>query len=118
MWVEVMSFKSGKPTVRVTNLTPLSGRSNKRMGGAPSVRTGLKALPRCKGTGQLMGTWKAAGRAFKINWKILAAITEIESGHGCNMGPSSAGAITTRGRRRRIARASSDRWPTGRRSPS
>jgi membrane-bound lytic murein transglycosylase B len=40
-----------------------------------------------------MRTWKAAGRAFKINWKILAAITEIESGFGCNMGPSSAGAL-------------------------
>src|SRR5918998_1970910 len=63
------------------------------MGGAPSVRTGLEALPRCQGAGQLMGTWKAAGRAFKINWKILAAITEIESGFGCNMGPSSAGAL-------------------------
>ena len=41
----------------------------------------------------LMTEWKAAGRAFQINWTILAAITEIESGFGCNMGPSSAGAL-------------------------
>ena len=92
-WVEVLSFKAGRPTVRVSNLTPLSGRSNRRMGGAPSVRTGARSLPRCRGAAQLKGTWKAAGRAFKIDWRILAAITEIESGFGCNMGPSSAGAL-------------------------
>ena len=40
-----------------------------------------------------MPTWKAAGRAFGLRWSVLAAITQIESGHGCNMGPSSAGAI-------------------------
>ena len=57
------------------------------------MRTGAKSLPRCRGAEQLKGTWKAAGRAFKITWKILAAITEIESGFGCNMGPSSAGAL-------------------------
>ena len=35
----------------------------------------------------------AAARAFGLRASVLAAITEIESGHGCNMGPSSAGAI-------------------------
>jgi membrane-bound lytic murein transglycosylase B len=47
----------------------------------------------CSGAAPLKSTWKAAGKAFDINWKILAAITQVESGFGCNMGPSSAGAI-------------------------
>jgi membrane-bound lytic murein transglycosylase B len=38
-------------------------------------------------------TWKAAAKSFGLRWQILAAITQVESAHGCNMGPSSAGAI-------------------------
>ena len=88
-----MSFKAGKPTVRVANLTPLSVRSNKRMGGAPSVRTGAKSLPRCRGRRAAEGHVEGRGPRVQVDWKILAAITEIESGFGCNMGPSSAGAL-------------------------
>jgi membrane-bound lytic murein transglycosylase B len=57
------------------------------------VRTGLSAAPRCQGSGQLVPTWKAAARSFGLRWSVLAAITEIESGFGCNMGPSKAGAL-------------------------
>ncbi|HWT95805.1 MAG TPA: lytic murein transglycosylase, partial [Solirubrobacteraceae bacterium] len=94
-WVETLSFKAGKPTVttRVRNLVPFAGRTNQRMGGRPSVKSGLRALPRCQGPAQLVPTWKAAAKAFGLRWSILAAITQIESGHGCTMGPSSAGAI-------------------------
>jgi hypothetical protein len=92
-WVDVFSFKRSKPVRRVRVLTSLARRSNFRMGGRPSVRTGLRPMPRCKGPAQLVPTWKAAGRAFGIRWTVLAGITEIESGHGCNMGPSSAGAL-------------------------
>jgi len=67
--------------------------TNERLGGAPSFRSGLRPLPRCAGPVALRSTWVAAARAFGLDWRILAAISEIESGHGCNLGPSSAGAI-------------------------
>jgi hypothetical protein len=34
-----------------------------------------------------------AGTSFGLDWAVLAAIGFIESGHGLNMGPSSAGAL-------------------------
>src|SRR5213592_3261478 len=34
-----------------------------------------------------------AGASFSLDWAVLAAIGFIESGHGLNMGPSSAGAL-------------------------
>jgi murein DD-endopeptidase MepM/ murein hydrolase activator NlpD len=37
--------------------------------------------------------WKGAGAAYGIPWQVLAAINEVESNFGRNMGPSSAGAI-------------------------
>ena len=99
-WVDVMSFSRKRSlrrararVPRVSSMISLASRSNFSLGRKPSVRTGLRGLARCKGAGQLVSTWKAAGRAFGIRWTILAGITEIESGHGCNMGPSSAGAI-------------------------
>jgi Ca2+-binding RTX toxin-like protein len=92
-WVEVLSFARGKSTVKVTNLIPLAKKSNARLGGAPSVKTGLPELARCKGAGQLTATWKKAGKAFGVNWKVLAAITEVTSGHGCNMGPTTSGQL-------------------------
>jgi len=77
----------------VPDLRALAGSSNYVIGGYPSVRTGVRSRPICRGPRQLVSTWRAAGRAFGIKPSILAAITEIESGHGCNLGPSSAGAM-------------------------
>jgi membrane-bound lytic murein transglycosylase B len=47
----------------------------------------------CTSADVLKPTWLAAARAFGLRWTVLAAITQIESGFGCNMGPSKAGAI-------------------------
>ena len=37
--------------------------------------------------------WHRAGDAYGMPWQVLAAINEIESNFGRNMGPSSAGAV-------------------------
>jgi peptidoglycan LD-endopeptidase LytH len=37
--------------------------------------------------------YRDAGRSYGLDWSILAAIGSIESGHGLNVGPSSAGAL-------------------------
>ena len=37
--------------------------------------------------------YEEAGQMFGLDWVFLAAIGTIESGHGANMGPSSAGAL-------------------------
>jgi len=37
--------------------------------------------------------WQAAGLAYGIPWSVLAAINEVETGFGRNLGPSSAGAV-------------------------
>jgi len=42
---------------------------------------------------QLLALWQSAGAAYDVPWPVLAAINEVESGFGRNMGPSSAGAI-------------------------
>jgi Ca2+-binding RTX toxin-like protein len=78
---------------RVKALGALAARSNHRLGRTPSVRSGLASPRACSGTAGLVPIWKRAGQAFGISWKVLAGITEVESGHGCNLGPSSAGAI-------------------------
>jgi len=62
-------------------------------GAFPSIDSKLVAPPPCSGAGPLYPIWRKAGRFFGVDWAILAAITKIESGLGCNMGPSSAGAI-------------------------
>ena len=60
---------------------------------ALSFRSGLSPVTPCKGAAaSLYPTWRAAGQALNIRWTLLAAITKVESGMGCNMGPSSAGA--------------------------
>jgi hypothetical protein len=41
----------------------------------------------------LRGIWQAAGSAYGIPWEVLAAINEVETNFGQNLGPSSAGAI-------------------------
>jgi hypothetical protein len=92
-WVTVLAFRNGAPVVSIGSgkLRPLARQANR--GGVPHVRTGLRAVPPCQGIPQLVPTWKAAAKAFGLRWSVLAAITEIESGFGCNMGPSKAGAI-------------------------
>jgi Ca2+-binding RTX toxin-like protein len=96
-WVEVLAFgrKGGgrSGTIRVPNLRKYAARSNFSLGRHPRVRAGVASVRRCSGAAPLKRTWKAAGKAFGIRWQVLAAITQIESGFGCNMGPSSAGAI-------------------------
>ncbi|MFL5909667.1 MAG: lytic murein transglycosylase [Gaiellaceae bacterium] len=92
-WVEVLSFHE-PPVVRPFGpLDGLARASNASIGHAPSVTTGLHVTKPCSGAGPLRSTWRSAAKAFHLNWKILAAITQIESGLGCNMGPSSAGAV-------------------------
>ncbi len=97
-WVERLVLRTPATrlaggTVRKGSLLALGRRTNRGLGGAPRVRTGLRSLPRCGGADQLRPTWQAAARAFGLRWSVLAAITEVESAHGCTMGPSSAGAI-------------------------
>ena len=91
-WIEVLT--GGKPRSYVArNLRGLAKASNFTRGGVPHVRTGIRAVRPCSGAAPLKRTWKAAARSFGLRWQILAAITQVESGLGCNMGPSSAGAI-------------------------
>jgi cell wall-associated NlpC family hydrolase len=42
---------------------------------------------------QMLSLWQHAGTAYGIPWEVLAAINEVESGFGADMGPSSANAI-------------------------
>src|SRR5437764_4296259 len=51
------------------------------------------AVPEVLSYPQLLGVWQQAGAAYGIQWQVLAAINEVESNFGRNMGPSSAGAI-------------------------
>jgi membrane-bound lytic murein transglycosylase B len=89
--VQVLAFGSKGGTI--PSLEKYAFSSNPKLGRPPRVKTGLATVARCSGAAPLEATWKAAGKAFRIRWQILAAITQIESGFGCNMGPSSAGAI-------------------------
>ena len=41
----------------------------------------------------LIPLYKEAGYLYQVPWQILAAINEIESAYGRNLGPSSAGAV-------------------------
>jgi cell wall-associated NlpC family hydrolase len=42
---------------------------------------------------ELLSLWRGAGEAYGVPWEVLAAINEIESGFGRDMGPSSANAV-------------------------
>ncbi len=77
----------------VTALASLARASNHRLGRKPSVKSGLSSPAKCPGAEPLKPIWRAAGKSFGIRWTLLAGLTEVESGLGCNMGPSSAGAI-------------------------
>ena len=94
-WVQVLAFgtKGGTTSIGAGSLVKYARASNGSLGRPPRFKSGLPTIKRCSGASPLKNTWKAAGKAFGIRWQILAAITQIESGFGCNMGPSSAGAI-------------------------
>ena len=55
--------------------------------GAPTAE-GERAIP-----AELMGLYQAAERRYDVPWSVLAAINQIETDFGRNLGPSSAGAI-------------------------
>ena len=78
---------------RLQRLDALAARTNLQFGGFPSWRSGLKPVQPCSSVRALAPQFVAAARSFGLRPSIVAAISEIESGHGCNMGPSSAGAI-------------------------
>src|SRR4051794_39081334 len=55
--------------------------------GAPTAE-GERAIP-----AELMGLYQAAERRYDVPWSVLAAINQIETDFGRNLGPSSAGAV-------------------------
>jgi murein DD-endopeptidase MepM/ murein hydrolase activator NlpD len=42
---------------------------------------------------ELQPIWEAAGQTYGVPWQVLAAVNQVESDFGRNMGPSSAGAV-------------------------
>jgi Ca2+-binding RTX toxin-like protein len=91
-WVQVLTGKP-RPSGSAGDLRTLARASNQSRGGVPHVKSRIRSVKRCSGARPLVPTWKAAAKSFGLRWQILAAITQVESAHGCNMGPSSAGAI-------------------------
>ncbi|HSC91381.1 MAG TPA: peptidoglycan DD-metalloendopeptidase family protein [Gaiellaceae bacterium] len=59
----------------------------------PPAWTERAGAPRTLDEALLPQLWRNAGLAYGIPWSVLAAINEIESNFGRNMGPSSAGAV-------------------------
>jgi hypothetical protein len=57
------------------------------------VVCGVSAQGRGEIPARYLILYRAAGRRFGLDWAVLAAIGFTESGHGANMGPSSAGAL-------------------------
>ena len=78
---------------RLQRLDALAAKTNYQFGGIPSWKSGLKPVEPCSSLQALAPQFVAAARSFGLRPSIVAAISEVESGHGCNMGPSSAGAI-------------------------
>jgi cell wall-associated NlpC family hydrolase len=59
----------------------------------PAAISTPPANPQVLSYGELLGLWRQAGDAYDIPWELLAAINEVESAFGSNMGPSYAGAV-------------------------
>ena len=59
----------------------------------PRAWTQRATRPQAVSEQSLQDLWRRAGAAYVIQWEILAAINEIETNFGSNMGPSSAGAV-------------------------
>lgn len=103
-WVITLRFRHGRPLAsphRGTTTVPhgrgalrrYAAASNARLGGHPSFTSGLQQIAPCSGADALKPTLVAAAHAFGLRWRILAGVASVESAFGCNMGPSSAGAI-------------------------
>jgi hypothetical protein len=93
-WVQVLTgVKPAPPGASAGNLRILAKASNQARGGVPHVRSHVATVAPCSGSAALRHTWQTAAKSFGLRWQVLAAITQVESGLGCNMGPSSAGAI-------------------------
>ena len=82
-------------SVLVIALAGLGAVSTIGLGAAPCVTSagaptaeGEPAIP-----AELMGLYQAAERRYDVPWSVLAAINQIETDFGRNLGPSSAGAI-------------------------
>ena len=82
-------------SVLVIALAGLGAVSTIGLGAAPCVTSagaptaeGERAIP-----AELMGLYQAAERRYHVPWSVLAAINQIETDFGRNLGPSSAGAI-------------------------
>ena len=59
----------------------------------PAAISTPPASPQVLSYGELLALWRQAGDAYGIPWELLAAINEVESAFGSNMGPSWAGAV-------------------------
>ncbi|MDQ3992958.1 MAG: lytic transglycosylase domain-containing protein, partial [Actinomycetota bacterium] len=59
----------------------------------PAAMSTSPLEPQQLSVAELTALWQRAGEAYGIPWEILAAINDIESNFGQNMGPSSAGAV-------------------------
>jgi hypothetical protein len=57
------------------------------------VHVGFDATSSDPGLARLGVLWRVAGATYGVPWSVLAAINEIESNYGSNLGPSSAGAV-------------------------
>ena len=77
----------GSPTAANPNFLD-SGPGNLQALGVPNVVIEKFRIPHF-----LIPMFQAAGSEYGVRWEHLAAIMEIESNYGENLGPSSAGAI-------------------------
>ena len=59
----------------------------------PGVFEAPSGPPVVLGDEELHALWQRAGGVYGIPWQVLAAINQIETNFGRNMGPSSAGAV-------------------------
>jgi len=74
--------------VVVFSVIPLS-----RPESGEQVVCGVSGEARSEIPARYLSLYRATGRRFGLDWAFLAAIGFTESGHGANMGPSSAGAL-------------------------
>jgi murein DD-endopeptidase MepM/ murein hydrolase activator NlpD len=81
----VVDSSDGLPSAEVPNATGSVELGPELL--SPPLAPQQLSLP------ELEGLWNDAGAAYGIPWQVLAAINDIESNLGQNMGPSSAGAI-------------------------
>ncbi|HET7648163.1 MAG TPA: lytic murein transglycosylase [Gaiellaceae bacterium] len=83
-------------TPRSTVGVPLPSAAIPNLPGSVAFPVDLSAPPAAPAVlarPQLLALWQSAGAAYGIPWQVLAAINQVESDFGRNMGPSSAGAV-------------------------